>query len=155
MSAYYDVPPPMAYQPAYPSAYAPQPIACPSPSYGNDCYRPRTIADRPLFQATHAMGREVEACPPGALLMPVAFAADAVDLVTRPIQGLFGAIFGGHDSGPRHVADVQRRLAARGFDPGPIDGEWGPQTARALAAFQWACGLPATGQLDRATRARL
>lgn len=34
------------------------------------------------------------------------------------------------------VRDLQRDLAAVGFDPGPIDGEFGPRTRRALIAWQ-------------------
>lgn len=34
-----------------------------------------------------------------------------------------------------NTRDIQARLAARGFDPGPIDGLWGPKTAAARAAF--------------------
>jgi peptidoglycan DL-endopeptidase CwlO len=44
------------------------------------------------------------------------------------------------------VADVQRKL---GVD---ADGVMGPQTRRAVRAFQAAHQLPATGRLDRATR---
>lgn len=59
---------------------------------------------------------------------------------------------------PRPVADVleaQIALARRGFSPGPIDGVVGYQTRAALRAFQLQQGLPATGALDAATRARL
>jgi len=39
------------------------------------------------------------------------------------------------------VADMQRRLRAHGFDPGPIDGAFGRLTRAALIAFQRARGL--------------
>jgi peptidoglycan hydrolase-like protein with peptidoglycan-binding domain len=35
------------------------------------------------------------------------------------------------------------------------DGVWGPQTAAALKTWQQQAGLPATGVLDQATRAKL
>ena len=53
------------------------------------------------------------------------------------------------------VAQAQRALKAQGLDPGPIDGSLGPQTTAALRAYQKAQGLPVTGQLDDATRAKL
>ena len=46
------------------------------------------------------------------------------------------------------VADVQRGLAAEGYDPGPIDGVMGGQTRSAIAAFQRDNGMPATGRID-------
>ncbi|WP_020179055.1 TIGR02594 family protein [Methylopila sp. M107] len=43
------------------------------------------------------------------------------------------------------VLDIQRRLRALGFDPGPLDGAWGPLTRAALRRFQQASGLVADG----------
>lgn len=34
------------------------------------------------------------------------------------------------------VADAQRLLRASGYDPGPIDGQFGPRTQRAIRAYQ-------------------
>ncbi len=59
---------------------------------------------------------------------------------------------------PRVVANLleaQIALARRHISSGSIDGVPGAQTAAALAAFQEDAGLPPTGQLDSATRARL
>ena len=53
------------------------------------------------------------------------------------------------------VAAVQRRLAALGFDPGAADGQLGPRTQAAIAAFQRDRGLAATGRLDAGTIAAL
>ncbi|RJQ04075.1 MAG: peptidoglycan-binding protein, partial [Bacillota bacterium] len=43
------------------------------------------------------------------------------------------------------VLAVQRALAARGFNPGPIDGVYGNLTASAVRSFQSSRGLPVTG----------
>jgi N-acetylmuramoyl-L-alanine amidase len=43
------------------------------------------------------------------------------------------------------VHDLQMRLARLGFDPGRIDGIFGPDTARALHDFQSNCGLVVDG----------
>ncbi len=43
------------------------------------------------------------------------------------------------------VSALQRLLAHLGYSPGPVDGQFGPQTAAAVSAFQTASGLAATG----------
>ena len=53
------------------------------------------------------------------------------------------------------VAEVQRALAALGFDPGPADGAFGRKTRRAVLAFQRSSGLKATGRVNRQTIAML
>jgi hypothetical protein len=50
---------------------------------------------------------------------------------------------------------VQKRLQAAGFYTGPIDGVPGPETRTALRQYQAKHGLPATGELDEATRRAL
>lgn len=49
------------------------------------------------------------------------------------------------------VVSVQLALRALGFDPGPVDGVMGANTASALRKFQNSRGLPATGQMDAQT----
>ena len=41
----------------------------------------------------------------------------------------------GAAAGTSHVREVQRALAAAGFDPGPIDGIMGPRTKLALRKY--------------------
>jgi hypothetical protein len=48
-------------------------------------------------------------------------------------------------------ARIQLLLEEAGFNPGPVDGQWGPRTARAMASFQRAKGLPADGEPDAET----
>jgi hypothetical protein len=67
----------------------------------------------------------------------------------------------GVDEGPRagrragrssdSVRRAQQNLAASGFDPGPADGVWGAQSARAAQDFQRSHNLAVTGRLDRQT----
>lgn len=40
------------------------------------------------------------------------------------------------------TAELQSSLGRVGFDPGPVDGVFGPKTAAATAKFQLACALP-------------
>ena len=49
---------------------------------------------------------------------------------------------------PRLVRRVQQILVERGYDPGPVDGLWGPRTEAALRAFQRDHGLEVDGTLD-------
>lgn len=71
------------------------------------------------------------------------------------VRGLFpGAGFeprGGSDA----VATLQRLAARRGYDPGPIDGRYGPLTEAAVEHFQVDHGLQADGIAGRQTLAAL
>lgn len=48
--------------------------------------------------------------------------------------------------GPK-VQQLQRVLAEKGFDPGAIDGHFGPATQRAVIAFQQEKGVTADGSV--------
>ena len=54
-----------------------------------------------------------------------------------------------------NVAAVQRALGALGYDAGPPDGQMGPRTQAAIAAFQRDRGIAPTGRVDAATIAAL
>jgi peptidoglycan hydrolase-like protein with peptidoglycan-binding domain len=49
------------------------------------------------------------------------------------------------------VRRAQRQLRALGFNPGGVDGAFGPETAAAVRAYQQTYRLPQTGRLDEAT----
>jgi hypothetical protein len=53
------------------------------------------------------------------------------------------------------VAFVQGRLVDQGFDPGPIDGDFGPVTDAAVRSFQQARGLDVDGVVGPQTLAAL
>jgi peptidoglycan hydrolase-like protein with peptidoglycan-binding domain len=53
------------------------------------------------------------------------------------------------------VKKLQRRLAAAGFDPGTVDGIFGPKTEAALKAFQEGAGIAADGIAGPATNGKL
>jgi peptidoglycan L-alanyl-D-glutamate endopeptidase CwlK len=57
-------------------------------------------------------------------------------------------------SGPS-VTALQQRLQQRGFDPGGINGQFGPATQAAVQAFQRSVGLSADGQAGPNTIAAL
>ena len=50
---------------------------------------------------------------------------------------------------------AQVRLTRLGYSPGPIDGDFGPRTSRAIRDYQIDNGLPVTGRLDFPTRESL
>jgi len=50
-----------------------------------------------------------------------------------------------------NIRSVQRALAAKGFDPGPVDGIVGPLTRAAVRKFQDRFGMKASGQIDNQT----
>jgi hypothetical protein len=53
------------------------------------------------------------------------------------------------------VADAQQKLLAKGFDPGPVDGDFGSRTRQSVVAFQAANGLLADGIVGNQTWAAL
>jgi peptidoglycan hydrolase-like protein with peptidoglycan-binding domain len=57
-------------------------------------------------------------------------------------------------SGPA-VTELQQRLAALKYYPGPIDGQFGPDTLEAVWAFQEVQGLPAQDAVSSAMRQAL
>lgn len=54
--------------------------------------------------------------------------------------------------GAEQVRSAQKQLKEAGFNPGPVDGQLGRQTSRAIREFQQDNGLPATGRLDEPTK---
>jgi len=55
----------------------------------------------------------------------------------------------------RDVMDIQRRLNAKGFDAGGIDGRIGPMTRNAIKSYQKSVYLPADGYPDMGLLERL
>ncbi|MEW6440191.1 MAG: YSC84-related protein [bacterium] len=49
------------------------------------------------------------------------------------------------------VREIQQELQSKGFNPGPIDGQWGPQTSRAITEFQRSADLTPDGEPNRKT----
>ncbi len=52
---------------------------------------------------------------------------------------------------PSTVRQIQRQLNQRGYNSGPVDGNWGMRSQRAMKSFQQAQGLEATGEVDPET----
>jgi peptidoglycan hydrolase-like protein with peptidoglycan-binding domain len=58
----------------------------------------------------------------------------------------------GQEMNAEQIRMAQQHLKEAGFDPGPIDGQFGQKTAQAVREYQRSNGLPATGQLDEPTK---
>ncbi|MEW6430611.1 MAG: peptidoglycan-binding protein [Myxococcota bacterium] len=58
-------------------------------------------------------------------------------------------------SSGQNVLTLQQKLREAGFDPGPLDGDFGPLTDRAVRAFQRARGLDVDGIAGPATAGAL
>lgn len=94
--------------------------------------------------------------PVGAVVGGVggAYAGHEVAGKERPAGSTYStAPASGYDTGL--VRDVQTALNARGYNAGPVDGQWGSSTRDAIRRFQAASGLPQTGEPDRSTLAAL
>lgn len=70
-----------------------------------------------------------------------------------PIRGGFPPDAQGLSMSDRQ--EIQRRLAAAGFDPGDVDGVIGDRTTAAIGAWEAANGLPVTGVASRDLLVRL
>ena len=61
-------------------------------------------------------------------------------------------IYAYNDQDPGQViANVQVELQRRGYNPGGVDGSYGPRTRSALIRYQGDNGLPVTGEIDEDT----
>ena len=56
---------------------------------------------------------------------------------------------------PSTVRAVQQALNDRGYNAGPVDGQWSASTQEAVKRFQRASGLPETGDLAPSTLSAL
>jgi hypothetical protein len=61
----------------------------------------------------------------------------------------------GPQSNPETVTDLQKRLKALGYDPGPADGQLGPKTRAAIRAYQKNKGLEPDGQITAGLMAQI
>lgn len=55
----------------------------------------------------------------------------------------------------KEIGQLQGFLTAQGLAPGPLDGQYGPQTRQAIEAYETRAGLPITGLATRSLLKRL
>jgi peptidoglycan hydrolase-like protein with peptidoglycan-binding domain len=56
---------------------------------------------------------------------------------------------------PAEIRAVQLALKERGYDPGPVDGDFGRRTAKAMRSFEQASGLTGVGNASLTVKQRL
>ena len=131
--------------------------------FGTPCRQPAFIAGETTASALSAS--LAGAVPYGALaiddqtpmtsLMVICDGALAATLLRLPDDRLLVSALGGalvFDALPSPtVARAQELLQAAGYNPGPVDGLFGPRTGGALQTFQADAGLVATGAFDATT----
>ena len=68
----------------------------------------------------------------------------------RPVRRRTARVPPGSQTRPsrERYRQIQQALSDAGFDPGPVDGFWGPQSEDAMADFQEAHDLEPTGRID-------
>ena len=78
-------------------------------------------------------------------------------VVGRSTRDALRASLGQRPSSDRidRVKGLQRQLSWLGYEPGPVDGRYGPLTSAAVARFQDSHELPADGVVDPATHRAL
>lgn len=116
------------------SGYVPGPI--------DGRYGPRTEGSVRRYQAAHGLAVDGIAGP------------RTLAEVAAPTPALYPSA-GYATGGAAPVRALQRRLAAAGYSPGPIDGLFGPRTEHAVRRLQAAHGLEVNGVAGRLTFAVL
>jgi peptidoglycan hydrolase-like protein with peptidoglycan-binding domain len=106
-------------------------------------YGPRTVAAVQRFQRASGLVADGVAGP-----QTMSAASPRGDHV-RPGAGY------GSPGGDVRVRDLQRMLRTAGYDPGSVDGRFGPRTQAAVQWFQAKHGLHASGVVDPASLSRL
>ena len=86
----------------------------------------------------------------GVLVPGIVFALrPGVEKVTEPTVVVFRLAEPWMEGTP--VLEIQRALRSAGYDPGPLDGVFGPMTASAVRSYQAARGLVADGEVGPST----
>ncbi len=89
----------------------------------------------------------------GVLIPGIQYDAPLAKVPLGPMPVVLHA--GSQDEIRAAVLALQMALVAEGFDPGPVDGLYGPKTSAAVAGYQAAHGLVVDGEAGPATRAAL
>lgn len=126
---------PISRKPNYPQVYKKPYTPPPPPPERTNA--PNPAVRTPTDQLVAPPSKELSAVVGGAA--PIA-AAPPPDDDFAPAALTLGV----GATGPE-VAALQERLVAAGFDPGPVDGIFGPLTEAGVQSFQQAAGLPTDG----------
>lgn len=148
-------PTPLAAPAALAAPQAPPPPIAPPPPPPAPLAPPAPVALAPLptpvAPAVSAIPAPAAAAIPAPAPAPAPPAADpAAASATAASQPVLRRKADG-----AAVRELQQRLVAHGFDPGGVDGAFGPRTEAAVRAFQQAKGLAVDGIVGPKTWAKL
>jgi hypothetical protein len=73
------------------------------------------------------------------------------EVLVCPVQEYWVQLLCDENTTPAKVTEIQKALAAAGFNPGPANGELNDATMKAVAGFQKAKGLSQDGYLNMET----
>jgi len=86
----------------------------------------------------------------GILVPEIDYTAGEVDEDGAEAPGPIYRLIELHMTGPI-VKEIQRKLKEKGFNPGPLDGDFGSMTHAAVVSFQAARGLLIDGEVGATT----
>ncbi len=84
------------------------------------------------------------------ILIPQVLYTGGAAVAVSPVQTVIYRLTTPLMTGPK-VREIQQALQAAGFDPGVIDGQFGPHTGSAVGAFQLSSGLAPDGEVGPIT----
>lgn len=91
-------------------------------------------------------------CHAGGIIAGVALKGTFVKLGAGGVSGNKKIVTSGNTTSYElQVKEMQRKLTAHGYDPGPVDGYMGTKTSEAIKEFQVDNGLTVTGEPDNET----
>lgn len=96
----------------------------------------------PAVYEKRRVRRVVQPARTEAFVVPAVYDEVTQQRVTGQPEPVWREVICGKNTSTAKIMEVQRALAARGYQPGPIDGQLGKQTVSAMQKFQADNGLP-------------
>lgn len=96
----------------------------------------------PAVYEKRKVRRVVQPARTEAYVVPAVYDEVTQQRVTGQPEPVWREVICGKNTSTTKIMEVQRALAARGYQPGPIDGQLGKQTVSAMQKFQADNGLP-------------
>jgi peptidoglycan hydrolase-like protein with peptidoglycan-binding domain len=96
----------------------------------------------PAVYETRKVRRVAQPARTEAYTVPAVYDDVTQQRVTGQPEPVWREVICGKNTSTAKIMEVQRALAARGYQPGPIDGQLGKQTVSAMQKFQADNGLP-------------
>lgn len=110
----------------------------------------RTI-DIPAKYSNVTVVEEVQAASERRIPIPATYTTVSTQKLVREGEMQWREILCDTNTTPQRISSIQSALKTAGFNPGPIDGNLGVSTMRAVNAFQRSEGLPVDEYLNVST----